>query len=137
MHYDTTNAYGSAGTKIRKYTNLTASQNAGTLFTANNSATNGLSITINVAGWYSFSYTEVFNTGEAAGLTVDAPDLTQDVTDVPVANILCTSFTGANAETINLSWSGYLAVGAIVRPHTRGTTDSAVQVRGQFWAQAI
>ena len=137
VHYTTTNGYGSSGTRIRKYTDLTASANVGTEFTADNSATSGLSITINASGFYSFSYSEVFGEAEAFGLSIHAPDLMVDVTSLAVANILALSSTWVADQASNASWSGYLVAGDVVRPHTRAGSASGVAVRGRFWASAI
>lgn len=135
-HFQSTNGYGSGNTRIRKYSNEI--YNIGNCMTFANSATDGLSATINLAGVYSFSYTELFNGLEVGGLTLNAAgELSTDVTSVTAANVLAMGTTPAADQMACISWTGKLDAGDVVRPHTRATTDASVPGRGHFFAHRI
>lgn len=123
----TGNGHGSTNNKIRRYT--TAMTNVGTAMTYADSAANGASITINEAGIYAISSTDInANTGlYTAGASVNSAQLTTSIQSISVANRLMwgtsggTPFQGAASVVVKLAASD------VVRPHGDGnpsdTTD--------------
>lgn len=118
-----TNGYGSTDTKIPRYT--TADVNTGTAITYSDSATEGTKFTINTTGYYSLSMSHDRNADEAiAGFSLNA-DATQRTTTLysinTAARLAYHSIAQSGALNIaNASWTGYLAAGDVVRPHSNG-----------------
>lgn len=139
-HYNTTNAFGSTNTKIRKWstavenTNSTSSPDA---LTSSNDATNGLSITVNLPGVYAFEYCETFNGADAFGLSLNSAELTTDVTSATLATVLVQGFTAAADQVNCVSWTGSLNAADVIRPHTRAAGASSVPARGRFHVQRV
>jgi len=118
VRLNTVNGYGSTNTKIRRFTNTVTNQ--GTDITYADSASLGATFTINTAGVYAVSYTDSFNTSTEAGLSLNSTQLATNLSLITYADILSvTSNTGVNWNAVS-QFTGYLAAGAVIRPHTHG-----------------
>jgi len=121
VRLNTGNGFGSTNTVIRRFTNVVT--NLGADITYADSATLGSSFVINTSGVYAISYSDSFAGGSDMGLSLNSNQLSTGINSITVADRLAHSQT-ANASTIMLvSWTGYLIVGSIIRPHddTNGT----------------
>lgn len=116
VRLNTVNGYGSTNAAIRRFTNVVT--NAGTAITYADSAPLGASFTINVAGVYAVSYSENFNVAGVIGLSLNSSQLATAFSSITTADKLSGGSTiSANSEGF-VGWTGYLASGSIVRPHT-------------------
>ncbi len=117
------NGYGAVNTKIRRFT--ATDINAGAAMTYADSSNNGGSITINTAGVYSISYTDMASGGAASmGVSVNGSALTTSAGSLSFAQGL-RAFTTTPAANL-LAFCGvtlYLAVNDIVRAQTDGNCD--------------
>lgn len=129
VRLNTSNGYGSTNTKIRRFT--TVVKNQGSDITYADSATLGGSFTINTAGVYSVSYSEVGTAGMYAGLSLNTAGPTTGVQSLTRSEILSFGNPGGNAPQC-IPWTGYLAAGDVVRAHTDGTTDGTPANGQQF-----
>jgi hypothetical protein len=132
----TTNGYGSTNTHIRRFT--TAVVNTGSGITYADSSTLGASFTVTEAGIYSFTYSDLFNVNNCYfGLSLNSTQLTTNVVTITAADRLVAS--GANtAEVVaSVSWTGYLAVGDVVRPHADSNVSGTNISRCVFNVQRI
>ena len=118
----TANGFGSTNTVIRRFT--TAATNQGSDITYADSATAGASFTINVAGVYAISYTEDVGVQSNAGVSLNSSQLTTSITSIAVADRLVSTTIQANLRA-SVAWTGYLAAGSVIRPHTAGAAASA------------
>jgi len=115
---NTMTGHGSTATCIPYYTNQpTDSPNS--QFTVANSATNGLSITINVAGVYSFS-ASFDAASQYAGLSLNASSLTTGLGSLAAAQILGVAFLSGAGFAVHVSVTRRFAVNDVIRPHTGG-----------------
>jgi len=122
VRVDTANGYGSAGTKIRRFSSVRDSIGVDVEYLDN--ATNGASFTVKSAGVYDISYSDDANAATVVGLSKNAPDLTLALSSLASINRLAISdIYTANARTC-VSWQGYLAVGDVIRAHTQGIPSS-------------
>ncbi len=120
--------YGATDTKIPYFTNVVTNVDTLSAITVVNNATNGCRITINTAGKYAFSFN--FN-GPAStylrvGLSLNSSQLTTSIGAITVADVLAVAGGVTAGDTIMpfCGWSGYLAAGSVVRPHTDGNVPS-------------
>lgn len=124
VRLDTQNGYGSTNTRIPRFTNIRANQ--GNDITYADSATLGSSFTINTAGVYAISFT--FSAGASEGFAVtlneSAGTLSSAAAAVAVSEVLQFCDSPAAGSAGALAWTGYLAAGSIIRPHTNAGTSS-------------
>jgi len=116
---NTQTGYGSTATKIPYFTNE-PTNTPNSQFTMSNSATDGLSITILVAGVYSFSFCEDSG-GQYIGLSLNASSVTTNIESLAVGEVLCISSVpsgGGVAEQVSITRR--FAVNDVIRPHTQG-----------------
>lgn len=118
----TGNGHGSTNTKIRKFS--TVQHNLGNAMTLTQSGTDGDSITINVDGNYSFSYSDYRGAATSFGLTLNSTALTTNIDSCDPDILIATYSPVAGNERNTVAWSGHLKVGDIVRAHTDGTPGS-------------
>jgi len=114
------NGYGSTNTKIRRF--LNTAKNYGTAITYADSATNGASFTINEAGIYAVSFTDIFSGGSYVGISLNSTQLTTNIQNITPADQLAVQDTantnkGAEATAIFVG-----NVGDVVRAHTEGSS---------------
>ncbi len=133
--WSSSNGYGSGNTRVRKYTTNDYNINVGATTEAaycNNDATTGLVCTIYLPGTYCFSYTEVFNSSEDFGLTLNSVQGSTDVTSATSSTILAMGATVVADQPQSVSWCGHLNSTEFVWPHTRAAGASSVVVRSRF-----
>jgi hypothetical protein len=123
---DSGNGHGSTtGTMIRRFTNTRKS--TGTAITYADSATDGGSFTITEAGVYAINYQDKRSGGDCVlGITVNDTAKTTDVsTPVTYAQGL-RAISGNPTATFpgQVSWTGRLAIGDVVRAHTTGNPNA-------------
>lgn len=117
--------YGSSGTKIPYFTTVTANVDTAGAMTVSNSATNGLSITINIAGRYAVNFFFDPSSGEYAGISVNASATTTNIQSLAAAERRDMAYGGGSSETISVGLTMYLSVNDVVRPHTNGVSAGA------------
>lgn len=130
VRVDTANGYGSTATRIRRFSNVR--DNIGTDIAYVDSATDGASFTVKSAGVYEISYTDRFNVAGAAGISKNASSLTTNLTSLSGSERLAYADSATVNYGVNVSWTGYLSVGDIIRPHTDGSTAGSGQTLCQF-----
>lgn len=115
------NGYGSTNTRIRRFSSTT--ENVGDAVTYADSAANGGSFTINIAGMYSINYSDTFSANTSLGLSLNSSQLTTDVYDITPADRLIISYCSTGNGSCSVHWTGWLDAGDVVRAHA--TTTSA------------
>lgn len=133
LRLDTYSAYGATETKIPKFTNITESigGTAGVIFSENhstgyNSGNEGLKITINRSGIYYFKNMLYQNAQQYSGITKNSAALTTAIENITDTTVLASHLQYGTSGPVNeSSWSGYLAKGAIIRPHNTGSSVTA------------
>ena len=130
IRLNTANGYGSTNNKIRRFTNTV--NNVGTDITYADSATLGATFTINTAGVYSVSYSDVFNTAADLGLSIDSAQLTTSIFSINVANALAVATPSGNNFAGTVSAIFYAAASSVVRAHTNGVASGANPACQQF-----
>ena len=130
VRLNTSNGYGSTNTVIRRFTNTVTNQ--GSDITYADSATLGATFTINTTGVYAISYTDGGNAANSFGMSLNSTQLTTNISDITAANRLAMSDTAAANYLINISWTGYLDSGSVVRAHTSGIAANSAPARVQF-----
>jgi hypothetical protein len=124
LHLDTGNGHGSTGTMIRRFSNV-RSNTLGSYATYQDSATDGMSVTINTPGKYEFHFSDYSTGGTSAiGFSVNAASLSTSLTttthaqgkrglvNTPVALV-------SNGITLTLN----LIAGDVVRAHTNAAPN--------------
>jgi len=120
----TANGFGSTNTKIRRFTTTALSQ--GTDITYADSATLGASFTINAAGMYAVTYSDSGTAATQIGLSLNTSTPTTAVGAISAAQRLTGgTTTAANGYFGSAVWTGYLAAGDVVRPHSDGVAVGA------------
>lgn len=126
----TANGSGSTNTAIRRFTTTVTSQ--GTDVTYADSATLGATFTINTNGVYAISYTDAFVGSSRLGLSLNSTQLSTAIVNITTADKLCAELTPAANNEATISWTGYLASGAVVRPHSDLGGNAASLTLTQF-----
>lgn len=120
--------FGSTDNKIMRFTNVV--ENFGNLFSENHSTgyngnTEGLEITINKAGKYSFTFSARSAAGtNIRGLSLNSTQLTTSIASINEQDILSLQSAPSGAYA-SVTWTGYLNVGDVIRPHTDGGVPSS------------
>jgi hypothetical protein len=126
----TANGYGSTNTMIRRFT--TVQQNIGTDITYTDSATLGALFTINASGIYAISFSDQFNAGTSAGISLNTTTPTTSIGSI-AANERLSRDTSPAADTgADSSVILYLAAGSLIRPHTAGVPSGTVPACTKF-----
>lgn len=122
VRLNTCSGWGSGNTAIRHFSNV--DENTGTSITYAGSSVNGDSFTINQTGLYSMSFSDNA-VGDIFGFSKNSSQLTTDIQSITAANALIYADITASGATANVSWTGILNAGDVIRPHDRtGQTDS-------------
>jgi len=129
LRLDTYAGYGSTDTKIMRFTN--SRDNYGNCFSENhssgyNSNADGLEITINKSGIYTFSLSCVDDSGVSGnviGFSLNSTQLTTNINSINVQDRLNESGT-TSADRHNVAWTGRLSAGDVVRVHGIGTVPN-------------
>lgn len=124
VKHETAAGYGSTNTKISRIeTSIVATGNA---ITAATSATNGNSYTINQKGVYSISFGELGNAATINfGISVNSAELTTNIQSITAANRLIQMAIVSSGNGGTITWTGVLAAGDVIRPHTDGGAQTA------------
>ena len=124
------NGFGSTDTKIRRFSNEVA--NVGTGITRASTAANGDTFTINESGVYAISYTDGFNSATtiSMGISLNSTELTTDIGSISADDRLGVAGAFPVNSFRNVSWTGPLVIGDIIRPHGQtvgagGTTEKS------------
>lgn len=120
------NGFGSSSTKIRRLTTIV--ENVGYAITYADSATLGMSCTVNVSGMYGISATDTSSAASysSVGLSLNTSEPTTNIASITAADQL--TLSGAAADTpASCAWVGWLNAGDVVRLHTGGTTGTSVE----------
>lgn len=121
--------YGSTNNKIRRFSNTTETIGDGVFFTSASTAANGLSITMNVKGMVSFTFTDSFNVASTMGLSRNSNQLTTQVDTITAAHRLCAA-RAENAVPGTVSWTGIGNSGDVFRPHCNGDPAGTIATAG-------
>ena len=136
VRVNTSNGYGSTGTRVRRFTNVTNGVNGcviqGSDITFSNDATNGASATINTSGVYAITYGDCFSAATYHGISLNASSGATSILSLSIDQVLSIGTNGAADYASVSSWTGYLAAGAVIRAQTNnattvGTAANAVQ----------
>lgn len=123
VRVNTGNGHGSTNTAIRRFSDVV--ENLGSDITYTDSAIEGAKFTIETDGFYSISYSDMRSSSAADfGISKNSTQLTIGITLISKNNRLATTTTGTGGYEGNVSWSGYLFSGDIIRPHTDTTPQS-------------
>jgi hypothetical protein len=124
VRVDTANGYGSTSlNKIRRFSNVR--DNIGTDVEYVDSAVNGASFTAKSSGIYKISYTDAFAVSAYLGISKNASNLTTNVQLLPISEVLACEYGDTATGCYNVTWSGYLLSGDVIRPHSQGSTSTA------------
>lgn len=119
----TANGYGSAGTKITRYSGV--EQIKGAAVTYQDSVTNGASFTINESGVYGITVVGSNSVGAGiVGVSRNASSLTTDIYGLPSNERLVEQETETAGYRISASGTFYLEAGDIIRPHNAGAAQN-------------
>ena len=112
---------GSTNTFVRRFSNVL--ENIGNAFTYTPSATLGDTLTVNYSGNYTITYVDGTGTlGTGMGVSKNFSTNTSPLL-IPAANRLQFQYTEASANWLDeMSWSGYLAAGDVLRFHNSVST---------------
>jgi hypothetical protein len=136
LRLNTQGGYGSTNTAILRFTNTTV--NTGTGITYADSATLGASFTCTESGIYAFSYSSCFNAATAVfGLSLNSSQLTTSIVSITAADRLASSAVSHSNLLYSVAWTGYLAAGDIVRPHSDTSPAGTSTAGAVFSCQRI
>lgn len=111
----TANGYGSTATKIRRFSTIV--QNLGDAITYDDTAANGASFIINKSGNYSINYCDTASGDTSIGISKNSTQLTTEIYSITAADRLAVSDINGGSSFGEVSWTGYLEAGDIIRPH--------------------
>ena len=132
IRLNTGNGYGSTNTVIRRFTNVVTNQGTDITYNSGTEATAGASFTINTAGVYAISYSDVFVGASYHGLSLNSAQLTTIIQAITASDrLVMATAPGANLPS-NLGITLYLPAGSIIRPHTDGSGAAATPERASF-----
>lgn len=130
VHVYVGNGHGSTNTKIRRYS--TTNLNVGSAITYADSSTLGATFTINAAGLYMCTITDVYSGGiPAIGVSVNSTTLTTSIKSMNYTEGLrVVTETGGTNVLGAASVALILSPGDVVRAHTSGTPDGTGATTG-------
>lgn len=114
---DTHAGYGSTNTRIPYMTNVRVNVDTAGAITVSNSSTNGLSITINIADYYTVSYQFSPTSASYIGISLNSAQLTTGVDGITAANRLGLTYI-PGTHTDRVTARVYCAVNDVIRPHS-------------------
>lgn len=134
----TSDGLGSTNNKIRKFSTLV--EEVGTDISFNGltaSATNGAEFTINADGIYSISYCDLWNVASVHDISLNSNQLTTALSSITVTDRLISTNPTVTDQVMAVTWTGFLAQGDVIRPHTHGDADGASINRAAFTVTQI
>lgn len=121
IHLTTGNGHGSSGTCVRRFS--TTVTNTGSAMTYADSATNGMSVTVNTTGLYYMSYSDMRTTNTPeVNITKNASALNVSPFTLTNGTVLATAFAPTNTWA-QCSALAYLTAGDIIRAQNNGSND--------------
>lgn len=132
IRLNASNSYGTTNTAIRRFLNVNTLQ--GSDITYADSSTLGASFTINAAGVYAISYSDVFPSAYWIGISLNTSQPNTSVFNLPVGEVLAAAAAAGNLYGVNCSACLYLSAGSVIRPHgsTGASGTSAQSAPTQF-----
>ena len=128
LYIHTGNGHGSTNTRIRRFSTA-FKDTLGVNATYADSVTDGMSVTILIAGKYSMYYSDSSSAGSGviAGLSVNATLLSTNLATLTAAQgkIAITDATHSVGGLVNVSLTIHLNIGDVVRVHDNGNMDNA------------
>jgi hypothetical protein len=122
----TGNGYGSTNTCIARFTTVVS--NIGSDITYTDSASLGGSFTINTSGVYSINWNATLGTANSmVGISLNTSQPATQVFNIAAAERLGIQQCYATASNDQVSWTGYLAAGSVIRAHNDGTAFFGTQ----------
>ena len=129
IRLNTTNGHGSTNTTIRRFTNVV--NNVGSDMTYADSATLGMSVTINTDGIYSVSHSGTFSVGGWVGVSINSSQLTTNIVSISVSDVLTVTYSEAGLGRV-ASATFYAPASSIIRAHTGGQGNDTPINSSQF-----
>lgn len=129
IRIDTSNGYGSVGTRVRKFSNVTST--AGTDITYTADATNGDTFTINANGVYAISYSQTLQNIGVNGISLNASTTTDIDVLSPANRLSAVHNVVAATRIVFCGWTGILSATDVVRAHSDTTAGGGIN-RDQF-----
>ena len=128
----TSNGLASTDTIGRRFT--TISDNIGSAIDYTQTASNGSVFTINDDGIYHINYVDAYNAQETFGISLNSVNLTTNIFNITNADeVLAIGLSAGANSPGQISWSGVLSKGDVVRPHGAvGATDSSLPRHASF-----
>lgn len=127
---DTLAGFGSTDTKIPYFTNVNINSDTAGAMTVVNNSTNGCKITINTAGRYTVGFWMYLSQANYIGISVNSNQLTTNITSITAAHRRALD-TSAGADYMAfVSFTGWLAVNDVIRPHTAGAGSNSSALNG-------
>lgn len=124
LRLDLANGYGSTNTMFRRFT--TISINTGGAFTYADSATLGMSVTINEEGLYGITYSDSFSSAANMGLSLNSSQGTVSISSGSLTastRLAAATTTSAGASNTVTAMRRFVA-GDVIRAHTQGISDA-------------
>ncbi len=128
IRLNTSNGYGSSGTKIRRFLTVITSQ--GTDITYTDDAANGASFTINTNGVYAISYTDLFNANAVLGASLNSTQLSTAIYNTTSPSSIVFMVASSANSPIASGVTLYLNAGDVIRAHTDGIASGSA---GTCW----
>ena len=128
---DTHAGYGSTNTRIPYMTNVRVNVDTAGAITVSNSSTNGLSITINIADYYTVSYQFSPTSASYIGISLNSAQLTTGVDSITAANRLGLTYI-PGTHTGRVTARVYCAVNDVIRPHSYAAIGADTAAFAQF-----
>ena len=116
------NGYGSTNTAIWRLTTVVVNQGLDVTYV--DSATLGASFTITAAGVYAIAFSMVpsgINGG--LGISLNSSQLSINILSIAAADAVSRTQINTANTMASVSWTGYLAAGAVIRPHGDGAAS--------------
>lgn len=124
------NGYGTTNTRIRRFSNILV--NVGSDITYADSAAAGGSFTINTAGVYTVSYSDLFNAASNVGLSLNSTELSTSIVSIAANTRLAINTSGGVNFATSMSVTLRLSPGNVIRAHTEGVAESAAPARASI-----
>lgn len=122
----TANGHGSTNTKVRRFS--TQVHAIGDAITYADSSANGMSMTINRDGMYCISYTDLFDSSTAFGISLNSAELTTNINGLTtVADRIALGSTSAAGLANNVCVTKKLVSGDVIRAHDNGASGGNSQ----------
>lgn len=132
IRLNTSNGYGSSGTMIRRFLNV--GEMFGDVIIYQDDPVWGGSFTVKESGWYAVSYFDNGNAAMNIGISLNASvsELSTSIVNIGVTPRLALARVDSTQVPAFCSWTGYIAVGGIIRAHTDSTAVGTNPARVGF-----